>query len=186
MNNEVFLKSIYGDIDDAFINKCIPNIDDVLSTLKTKEAFIINRTCGTSITFSSLAKEMGYSRGYIQALYHDGLRKIRYSKNRLLLLQGQISLATYVNIPRAELDRRTKEYYDVLDKFGHMKIEDLELSVRSFNCCNRSGIQTIRDLVMERDSNKLIKIQNLGRKSLAEIEDILSDLGLANPRFKIG
>jgi DNA-directed RNA polymerase subunit alpha len=56
-------------------------------------------------------------------------------------------------------------------------IEELELSVRSFNCLEAAGIKTIRDLVQKTES-EMLKYRNFGRKSLTEIKNILKDMGL--------
>ena len=59
-----------------------------------------------------------------------------------------------------------------------MTIEDLDLSVRSFNCLKRANINTVRDLVAMTEE-ELIKVRNLGRKSLEEVKKKLSDGGLS-------
>ncbi len=56
-------------------------------------------------------------------------------------------------------------------------IEDLELSVRSFNCLKRAGINTIGELVA-RSAEDMMRMRNLGRKSLEEVEEKLHTLGL--------
>ncbi len=56
-------------------------------------------------------------------------------------------------------------------------IEDLELSVRSFNCLQTAGIQFVGDLVQKTDA-ELLKTKNFGRKSLKEIKDILTQMDL--------
>ncbi len=64
------------------------------------------------------------------------------------------------------------------DKILEMAIEDLDLSVRSFNCLKRAGIDTVGDLA-ERTEEDMIKVRNLGRKSLEEVIQKLHSLGLA-------
>lgn len=59
-----------------------------------------------------------------------------------------------------------------------MPIEDLDLSVRSYNCLKRAGINTVEELV-QRDEEEMIKVRNLGKKSLEEVKQKLSELGLA-------
>lgn len=56
-------------------------------------------------------------------------------------------------------------------------IEELELSVRSYNCLEAAGIKTIRDLVQKTES-EMLKYRNFGRKSLSEIKGILKEMGL--------
>ncbi len=58
-----------------------------------------------------------------------------------------------------------------------MKVEELDLSQRSSNCLRRAGIQTVAELA-NKTEEELIKVKNLGRKSLKEIKDKLEDLGL--------
>ncbi len=59
-----------------------------------------------------------------------------------------------------------------------LPIEELELSVRSFNCLKRAGINTIGDLCA-RTENDMVKVRNLGKKSLEEVKQKLGALGLA-------
>ena len=56
-------------------------------------------------------------------------------------------------------------------------VEELELSVRSYNCLKNANIRTIRDLVMKNEGD-MLKTKNFGRKSLNEIKDILTSMGL--------
>src|SRR5262249_23262748 len=57
-------------------------------------------------------------------------------------------------------------------------VEELELSVRSYNCLKNATIQTTRDLV-RKSRTKMLKTKNFGRKSLNEIKDILQKMGLS-------
>ncbi len=56
-------------------------------------------------------------------------------------------------------------------------IDDLEFSVRAYNCLKRAGILTLRDLV-DKSENEMMKIRNLGKKSLKEVMDKVKELGL--------
>ena len=67
---------------------------------------------------------------------------------------------------------------DGKDKVLDMVIEELDLSVRSYNCLKRAGINTIAELV-ERDEEEMMKVRNLGKKSLEEVQQKLALLGLA-------
>lgn len=58
-----------------------------------------------------------------------------------------------------------------------MMIEDLDLSVRSYNCLKRAGIQTVEELTQKTEED-MMKVRNLGKKSLKEVKDRLHDLGL--------
>ena len=56
-------------------------------------------------------------------------------------------------------------------------IEDLDFSVRAYNCLKRAGIHTLQDLVNKSEAD-MMKIRNLGKKSLKEVLDKVRDLGL--------
>jgi DNA-directed RNA polymerase subunit alpha len=63
------------------------------------------------------------------------------------------------------------------EKVLEMTIEELEMSVRSFNCLKRAGIDTVEDLI-NRTEEDMIKVRNLGHKSLEEVIQKLNSLGL--------
>ena len=74
-----------------------------------------------------------------------------------------------------------KEYFAKEDnekeKVLEMNIDELELSVRSYNCLKRAGINTVEELC-NRTSEDMMKVRNLGRKSLEEVLAKLKELGL--------
>ena len=77
---------------------------------------------------------------------------------------------------KAEIMVESKE--TVKEKVLEMTIEELDLSVRSFNCLKRAGIDTVEDLV-NRTQDDMIKVRNLGKKSLDEVIQKLESLGLS-------
>ncbi|MCL6476861.1 MAG: DNA-directed RNA polymerase subunit alpha [Peptococcaceae bacterium] len=64
------------------------------------------------------------------------------------------------------------------DKILEMTIEELDLSVRSYNCLKRAGINTVEELV-QRNEEDMMKVRNLGKKSLEEVINKLKELGLS-------
>jgi DNA-directed RNA polymerase subunit alpha len=64
------------------------------------------------------------------------------------------------------------------EKILEMSIDELELSVRSYNCLKRAGINTVQELC-NKTSDDMMKVRNLGRKSLEEVLAKLKELGLA-------
>ncbi len=67
---------------------------------------------------------------------------------------------------------------DAKEKVLEMNIDELELSVRSYNCLKRAGINTVEELC-NKTSDDMMKVRNLGRKSLEEVLAKLKDLGLS-------
>ena len=72
----------------------------------------------------------------------------------------------------------TDQEDDKKEKVLEMTIEELDLSVRAYNCLKRAGINTISELV-QRNQEDMMKVRNLGRKSLEEVEQKLEALGLS-------
>ena len=70
-----------------------------------------------------------------------------------------------------------EEEEDDSSKVLDMTIEDIDLSVRSFNCLKRANINTVADLA-EKTEDDMMKVRNLGRKSLEEVKKKLEELGL--------
>ena len=63
------------------------------------------------------------------------------------------------------------------EKALDMNIDELELSVRSYNCLKRAGINTVAELI-NKTPDEMMKVRNLGRKSLEEVLAKLKELGL--------
>ncbi|MHB1043262.1 MAG: DNA-directed RNA polymerase subunit alpha [Eubacteriales bacterium] len=64
------------------------------------------------------------------------------------------------------------------DKILEMTIEELDLSVRSYNCLKRAGINTVEELIQKNEED-MMKVRNLGKKSLEEVINKLNELGLS-------
>ncbi len=91
--------------------------------------------------------------------------------NEHLNLFINLSEETSVDEILAEKDNKSK------DKVLEMTIEELDLSVRSFNCLKRAGINTVNDLI-EKSEEEMMKVRNLGKKSFDEVKEKLASLGL--------
>ena len=69
------------------------------------------------------------------------------------------------------------------NKYENIMIDELDLSVRSYNCLKRAGIQTVLELT-EKTEEDMMKVKNLGKKSLKEIKDKLAAIGLSFKDFE--
>ena len=81
----------------------------------------------------------------------------------------------------AEVMKETETASD--DRMLDRTIEELDLSVRSYNCLKRAGINTVFDLT-EKTEPEMMKVRNLGRKSLEEVKVKLADLGIKKKKDK--
>jgi len=84
-----------------------------------------------------------------------------------------VDLSETAQVAEVMIDKQDDEKEKVLE----MNIDELELSVRSYNCLKRAGINTVEELC-SKTSEDMMKVRNLGRKSLEEVLAKLKDLGL--------
>lgn len=94
------------------------------------------------------------------------------------IMYDHLSLFTNLTDGVGSLEAGAGEGGEGRDKVLDMVIEELDLSVRSYNCLKRAGINTIAELV-ERDEEEMMKVRNLGKKSLEEVQQKLALLGLS-------
>lgn len=89
-------------------------------------------------------------------------------------------LKLFSNLPDMDMEDESMNEKDNLDreKLLNTSIEDLDLSLRSFNCLKRAGIDNVGDIV-ERSLDEMYKIKNFGKKSLQEVEQKINDMGLS-------
>ena len=88
-------------------------------------------------------------------------------------------LNLFTNLTEIEIATDVMKEVDTAsdDRVLERTIEELDLSVRSYNCLKRAGINTVYDLT-EKSEPEMMKVRNLGRKSLEEVKVKLADLGL--------
>jgi DNA-directed RNA polymerase subunit alpha len=93
------------------------------------------------------------------------------------LLKDQMAIfINFEEAPDEELDFPTSEDERLMEQLSR-SVDELELSVRSYNCLKNANIKTIGDLVVKSEG-EMLKTKNFGRKSLNEIKDILAEMGL--------
>jgi len=93
------------------------------------------------------------------------------------VLSEHLSLFINLSENTKNIDVMVEKENDEKEKVLEMSIDELELSVRSYNCLKRAGINTVEELT-NRTSEDMMKVRNLGRKSLEEVLAKLKELGL--------
>lgn len=95
------------------------------------------------------------------------------------ILVDHLQLLVNIDEEITEMESMMKEdKAEVQNKGLVMMIEDLDLSVRSYNCLKRAGIQTVEELT-QKTEDEMMRVRNLGKKSLKEVKDKIYDLGLS-------
>lgn len=93
------------------------------------------------------------------------------------IMQEHLNLFIELDDSADALEIMIEKEEDQKEKALEMTIEELELSVRSFNCLKRASINTVEELT-ERTEDDMMKVRNLGKKSLDEVKNKLEELGL--------
>lgn len=152
-------------------------VDSVHSPIKKVNYFVENARVGQATDYEKLTLEV-WSNGAVTPRDAVGLAA-KLIKDHL---------AIFVNLeeddeddlpgaaPRAE-GGVVLEHDALHDKLGR-SVDELELSVRSYNCLKNANIKTIGELV-QKTENDMLKTKNFGRKSLNEIKEILETMGLS-------
>lgn len=182
--------------DDEALAAYIPGMADALATLTEREQGVIAYRFARKFTLEQTAREYGVTRERIRQIEAKALRKLRHP-DRINMIRA---------VPRTELHTEIHAYtklqedYDLLAKafetltaqkaepgviipmakradILNTPLENLDLSIRSYNCLKRYGKNTLRDLV-EMPESELIKLRNLGRKSVAEVKAKLTEYGV--------
>ena len=94
------------------------------------------------------------------------------------VLSEHLSLFIDLSESAKLVDVMVEKDEDEIEKAIVMNIDELELSVRSYNCLKRANINTVGELI-NKSEDDMMKVRNLGRKSLDEVINKLKDLGLS-------
>ena len=94
------------------------------------------------------------------------------------VLTSYLELFTTLTEEVQDVEIMVDKTEDTKDKVLDLPIEELDLSVRSYNCLKRAGINAVEELIKKTEED-MMKIRNLGKKSLDEVKSKLDELGLA-------
>jgi len=94
------------------------------------------------------------------------------------VLNEHLNLFMGLTDDAGDLEIMVEQEEDEKDQLLEMSIEELDLSVRSYNCLKRAGINTVGELT-QKTADDMMKVRNLGKKSLAEVEGKLAEFGLS-------
>ena len=143
-------------------------IDSIYTPVKIVNYQVENTRVGQMVDYDKLVIEV-WTDGSLKA--HEALSlaaKVMTGHLELFIDLSEAAKNTQVMIEKEESKK---------EKILEMTIEELELSVRSFNCLKRAGISTVEDLTNKTDA-EMMKVRNLGKKSLEEVIAKLHSLGL--------
>lgn len=143
-------------------------IDSIFTPVKKVNYSVENTRVGQTVDYDKLTIEV-WTDGSLKAYEAISLAaKVMTGHLDLFVDLSETAKNTKVMVEKEESKK---------EKVLEMPIEELELSVRSYNCLKRAGIATVEDLA-NRTEDDMMKVRNLGKKSLDEVINKLHSLGL--------
>lgn len=100
------------------------------------------------------------------------------------ILVSHLDLLTEIDAVTSQMDSLMEDnVHETNSKVVNMIIDDLDLTVRSYNCLKRAGISTVEELT-QKTEEEMSHVRNLGKKSLKEVKEKLAELGLSFKHFE--
>ena len=118
-----------------------------------------------------------YDKLTLEAWSNGSMSPEEASSSAAKILSDHLRLFMGLTDQLNEMETMVEKEEETRDKILDMTIEELDLSVRSYNCLKRAGINSVEELTQKTEGD-MIKVRNLGRKSLEEVEQKLKNLGL--------
>ncbi|MCC5912617.1 MAG: DNA-directed RNA polymerase subunit alpha [Clostridiaceae bacterium] len=143
-------------------------VDSIFTPVKKVSYSVENTRVGQMTDYDKLIIEM-FTNGSIKP--DEAISLAAKVMNEHLNLF--ITLTEHVN----DVEIMVHKEEDKKEKMLEMTIEELDLSVRSYNCLKRAGINTVQELTHKAEED-MMKVRNLGKKSLEEVQKKLEELGL--------
>jgi len=168
----------------------IPNLSVVLELLSEKEAGVLQKRFRDKMTLQAIGEVYGVGRERIRQIEAKALRKLRHPVYANMLLAVPLTEMKKEKEAYRSLNKKYEELLVALESEAakqidlkelvqaiSVPIEDLDLSVRSYNCLRRAGKITLDDIA-KMSRQELMRIRNLGRACGAEIEHVLRNRGI--------
>ncbi|MGB9847148.1 MAG: DNA-directed RNA polymerase subunit alpha [Desulfotomaculales bacterium] len=144
-------------------------IDSIFSPVRKVNFTVENTRVGQRTDYDKLTLEI-WTNGSI--------RPDEAASLSAKILGEHLSLFVGLTETAGNVEIMVEKEEDNRNKLLEMSIEELDLSVRSYNCLKRAGINTVEELI-QRNEEEMMKVRNLGKKSLEEVVKKLNELGLS-------
>lgn len=166
-------------IDEEEIRKC--SYDSIISAIKTlteREELLLQLRYEKELTLEECGNEIGLGKERARQIIVTSLQKLKHPDRMRIMKPCPYEEYEELLNRNNELEYIIKEV-DPAAKVNITLVENMNLSIRSCICLKRAGIKTVQDILNYiNEYGTLIYIKNLGKKSMFEIYDKLSDLGI--------
>lgn len=192
----------YTEVEDYYplSDEQLDGLEKALSSLSEKEEKALRLYFSNdTITLNDVAREFGVARDTARQTIVRAIRKLRHPSRKRLILYGEKFAKLNVYATQLEdLKKKVEEYelflmehQETITKIYEeemlngtrnkipedISVNDLDLSVRSYNCLKRAQCATLHDVIRLYEKGSLMDVRNLGKRSYEEIVSILKEYG---------
>ena len=152
------------------------SLEYVLHSLTERERRVLGFRYKDSLTFEEIGKRECVTRERIRQICAKALRKLRHPDRLNFLKYGVSGVVVRKNESARKAALASLPKPDIPE--SDIPLEELDLSVRSYSCLKRAGINTLREIA-EMTFDELCHVRNLGKKSIGEISCMLTRHGIS-------
>lgn len=179
-----------------------------ISSMTPREKSVIRMRYGHEMTLEAVGNEIGVKKERVRQIEAKALRKLRYTEGAGYVIRNGVKAYINMRILKGiehgmkQKEAALEEVYrqkladvgteisenerKVWNRILALTVEELDLSVRAYNCLKRAGNLTVNDIIVKYpDYESAIRIRNLGKKSLEEISEKLRSYGIQWPKESV-
>lgn len=168
----------------------VPALEEAITHLTDREQMVLEMRFVHGMFLGQCGKHLNVSRERIRQIEAKAIRKLRNPRFAKHYLLDTLDKAFEIDAERARLERENMMLREKLEKYENIPkpkaeprkidIDDMELSVRSYNCLRRAGFNFVDDLD-GKTVEDLKRVRNLGMKSLREVVEKAKQFGVEIP-----
>ena len=151
---------------------------NIIGVIPVDSIFTPVRKANYTVEHTRIGQVTDFDRLVLEVWTNGSINPVEAVSLAAKILSEHLSLCINLSQSVSETEIMVEKEEESKDKIMEMTIEELDLSVRSYNCLKRAGINTVEELTRKTEED-MMKVRNLGRKSLEEVQQKLEALGLS-------
>ena len=151
---------------------------DPIGTIPIDSIFTPIRKVNYQVEDTRVGQMTDYDKLTLEVWSNGSIRPDDATSLAAKILSEHLSLFIQLTETADDVEIMVETEEDERDKVLEMVVEELDLSVRSYNCLKRAGINNVGELIQKTEDD-MMKVRNLGKKSLQEVQNKLASLGLS-------
>lgn len=152
--------------------------DQVIGVIPVDSIFSPVRKVNYAVTDTRVGQITNYDKLSIEVWSNGSIIPDEAVSLSAKILNDHLKLFIGLTEKISDVEIMVEKEEEEKDKILDMSIEELDLSVRSYNCLKRAGINSVGELITKTE-DEMMKVRNLGKKSLEEVDEKLDSLGLS-------